>query len=259
MRVVGVIPARMGSSRFPGKPLATLLGLPMVLHVYERARRCAALAEVVVATCDREIQRAVEAHGGRVIMTSPRHQRGTDRVAEAARKLTADVVVNVQGDEPLLAPACLAEVSAPLVRDPSLGTCNLIQRLRTEAERRDPNMVKVVFTPRKRALYFSREPIPSRRHVPGAPTHRQLGIIAFTKKVLLAFTRLAPTPLEKAESVDMMRLLEHGHSIPLVETRYPSLSVDTPGDLRVAVEAMKKDRLAKTYLPARSFRGGRSS
>jgi 3-deoxy-manno-octulosonate cytidylyltransferase (CMP-KDO synthetase) len=250
VKVAAVIPARMASSRFPGKPLASLLGFPMVLHVYERARRCKGLSEVVVATCDEEIRRVVEARGGRVIMTSHKHERGTDRVAEAATKIDADVVINVQGDEPLLDPVMLDEVSSPLVRDLSLLTCNLIQRLDTEEDRRSANIVKVVFTPAMKALYFSREPIPTHHYIVDFPTYRQLGIIAFTKDFLSAFTRMPSTPLERAESVDMMRALENGYSITLVETRSASYSVDTPADLETVVKHMEKDSLVRTYLPA---------
>lgn len=251
MRIVGVIPARMASSRFPGKPLADILGLPMVLHVYERARRCSVVDEVVVATCDDEIRATVEAYGGRVIMTSQVHERATDRVAEAAEHVDAGIVINIQGDEPLLDPDMLDQVSAPLVRDPDLLVCNLIQPLHTQAERQDPNLVKVVFTPQMRALYFSREPIPSHRYVPDQPTFRQLGIIAFTKGFVVTFVRLSRTPLEKAESVDMMRILEHGYSITLVETANPIYSVDTPADLELVIRLMQTDDLARTYLRRR--------
>ncbi len=252
--IVGIIPARMGAGRFPGKPLADILGWPMVVHVYERARRCAALDDVVVATCDDEIRSVVEAYGGRAIMTSREHERGTDRVAEAARHFDADVIVNIQGDEPLLDPQMLEQVSGPFVRDPALFTCNLIKRLDTDAEYRDPNCVKVAFTPAMRALYFSREPIPTRRHRPDQPAFRQLGIIAFRAGFLQTFSRLPRTPLEAAESVDMMRVLEHGFPIALVETGGPAYSVDTPGDLEAVVARMRTDPMAAGYL-ARDWRG----
>lgn len=251
MRVLAVVPARMGATRFPGKPLADILGLPMVLHVWERARRSPAVGEVVIATCDEEIRKAAEAHGARVIMTSPAHQRATDRVAEAAEHVAADVVINVQGDEPLLDPRMLEQISAPLVRDPSLGTVNLIQRLTTDEERQDPNLVKVVFTPAMRALYLSREPIPTRRHVPDQPAYRQLGIIAFSRDFLRTFAALPPTPLERAESVDVMRILEHGYPITLVETTFPVYSVDTPPELERVRTVMATDPLGAEYLSGR--------
>ena len=249
MKVVGIIPCRMASSRFPGKPLADLLGLPMVLHVYERARRSSLLSEVVVATCDEEIRRVVESHGGRVIMTSARHERGTDRVAEAAEHLSADVVVNIQGDEPLLDPRMIEQVSAPLIHTSDTPICNLIRRLDSPEEARDPNLVKVVFTTKMKALYYSREPIPTDLHRPDRPLYRQLGIIAFTREFLRTFSRLAPTTLEKLESVDLMRVVEHGYSITLVETSHPVYSVDTPPELEHVAQRMATDELARAYLP----------
>jgi 3-deoxy-manno-octulosonate cytidylyltransferase (CMP-KDO synthetase) len=216
--------------------------------VYERAKRCSSLSEVVVATCDHEIRKAVEGRGGKVIMTSDKHERGTDRVAEAAERMSADVIINIQGDEPLLDPRMLKEVSAPLVKNPKLLTCNLIQRLEKDAQRSDSNLVKVVFTKQKRALYFSREPIPTRRYVSEQPAFRQLGVIAFTKSFLNVFKKLKPTTLEKAESVDMMRVLENGYPITLVETSFPVYSVDTPPELDIVETLMRKDALAKTYL-----------
>lgn len=251
MRIVCVIPARMGSSRFPGKPLALIMGRPMIEHVYRRAALCAALDGVYVATCDQEIRRAAEGFGAPVIMTSARQERASERVAEAARGLDADIVVMVQGDEPMLTPAMIDEAVAPLLEDESVACSNLIHRIETSEEFEDPNTIKVVQSGCGDALYFSRQPIPTTRVLgfEQAPRYKQVCVIPFRREFLLDFAQLAPTPLERIESIDMLRVLEHGHAVRLIETSAATWSVDTPADLARVEWLMRGDPLLEQYGP----------
>ena len=231
-RTVAVIPARMASSRFPGKPLARLHGLPMIEHVFRRAQLCSQLDEVYVATCDEEIREAAAGFSAPVIMTSAAHERATDRVAEAAEHFAADVVVMIQGDEPMIVPEMIEAALAPLRSHPEIACVNLVHRLASQAEFLDPNTIKVVADLNDYALYFTRAPIPA--------VFKQVCVIAFTRQCLEEFARLAATPLERAESIDMLRLLEHGKRVRLVETSVATHSVDTPADLQL-VETMMKN------------------
>ena len=206
--------------------------------------------EVCIATCDQEIADASEAFGCRAIMTSAEHQRGTDRVAEAAQSVQADIIVNVQGDEPLIHPAIFDPLLAPF-DDPSgdeILATNLMAPLHTDAEQDNINNVKVAVDRHGRAMYFSREPIPSRRMGTRAKfIYRQIGIYAFRAAVLKKFVQLEPTPCEIAESCDMMRLLEHGVPLHMVVTDVALQSVDTPADLAAAEALMRNDALFATY------------
>jgi 3-deoxy-manno-octulosonate cytidylyltransferase (CMP-KDO synthetase) len=252
-RVAGLIPARMKASRFPGKPIARIAGLPMIEHVYRRSVMNRRFSEVCVATCDREIAEASEAFGCRAIMTSDLHQRGTDRVAEAAQAVDADIIVNIQGDEPLIHPGIFDELLAPFddPRNADLGCTNLMAALHSDEEQDSLNNVKVAVDLRGRAMYFSREPIPSRR-MGARPSYmfRQIGIYAFRAPVLRAFSTLSPTPSEIAESCDMMRFVEHGYPIQMVPTAIPLQSVDTPEDLALAERLMQDDPLFQAYAGA---------
>jgi len=251
MRIVGIIPARMAASRFPGKPLARIAGRTMIEHVFRRSLMNPRFSEVCVATCDEEIVRASEAFGCRAIMTSDAHQRGTDRVAEAASRLHADVFVNIQGDEPLIQPVIFDELLRPFDEAAGVECSNLMAELTTADEQANLNNVKVVVDLRGRALYFSREPIPSRRmNVTPRHVYRQIGIYAFRADVLAAFVRLPQTPHEQAESCDMMRLIEHGYTIHMVATDTLLQSVDTPQDLREAERLMAQDPLFASYAEA---------
>ena len=230
-RVVAVIPARYASTRFPGKPLADLGGRPLIEHVYRRVAECGAVGTVVVATDDERIQKAVEAFHGRVQMTHAAHVSGTDRVAEVARGLDCEIVINVQGDEPLIEAAMIEESLQPFA-DPTLQMGTLRRRIEDPAELASPNVTKVVVTTDGNALYFSRTPIPYRRDA-GAPleawTH--VGLYVYRRKFLLEFARMAPTTLERLEALEQLRALEHGIRIAVVETRYNTMGVDTPQDL----------------------------
>lgn len=217
----------------------------MIEHVFRRTLQCSRLDAVYVATCDKEIRHAVVDFGGEVIMTSDAHERASDRVAEASAKLEADVIVMVQGDEPMTSPEMIDTALEPFIRGIENVVCvNLVAKITTEDELRDPNTIKVVMDQSDRALYFSREPIPtSRLNVWGQiPSYRQVCIIPFKKEMLLHYASLAPTPLEKAESVDMLRLLEHGYPVHLVETSAQSHPVDTPQDLERVEALMRKER-----------------
>lgn len=232
-KAVAIIPARRAATRLPDKPLADIGGKPMIQWVYERARAAHTLGGVLVATPDAAIQKAVEAFGGSVVLTSPSHRTGTDRVAEAAAALPPEVgvIVNVQGDEPLLDPATVDAVASLLLEDPELVMASLMCPL-PEGRESDPNTVKVVTDQRGFALYFSRSPLPYRRD-PAAPCapRQHVGLYAYRRDFLALLTTLPPTPLERAESLEQLRVLEHGYRIRMAETDRAPESVDTPEDL----------------------------
>lgn len=248
-RIVAVIPVRMGSSRFPGKPLALLHRIPIVEHVFRRVQLCSQVEEVFVATCDDEIREVAETFGAKVIMTSPTHERATDRVAEAAEHFAADIVVMVQGDEPMITPEMIAISLAPIRSDRSIDCVNLAHRIRTQREFVDPNTIKVVADLNDNALYFSRAPIPKIDvEQSSVKVFKQVCVISFRRECLLEFARLSPTPLEVAESIDMLRLLEHGRSVRLVKTQTPTQAVDTPEDLQHVETLMNDDQLLRQYI-----------
>lgn len=251
MKITAIIPARMGSSRFPGKPLAPILGLPMIEHVYRRTRLCLALDDVFVATCDDEIYQSVEAFGGKAVMTAPSHERASDRVAEAAADMDCDVIVMVQGDEPMTVPEMIDESIAPFVGGNADVACvNLTARIKTREEFKDPNSIKVVMDRDGYALYMSREPIPTLhlQNFNRISAFKQVCIIPFTAAALQEFIRLDPTPLEVAESIDMLRFIEHGLRVKMIETSYSTHAVDNPADLELVQDLLIKDPLTQKYL-----------
>ena len=245
MNILALIPARMGSSRFPGKPMAMISEKPMVGHVYERVARSPLLTMTAVATCDREIFNYIESIGGKAVMTADTYERASDRCAEALLKLEQeygvryDIVVMVQGDEPMTHPDMIAEAVQPMLDDASIQVVNLLGKISDITEFEDRNCIKVVCDLNLNALYFSREPIPTRSKASNVPMGKQVCIIPFRRDYLFKYTRLTPTPLEITESVDMMRVLEHGERIRMVPTNYSSYSVDTPADL-VRVESLMR-------------------
>ena len=237
MSVLVVIPARYGSVRFPGKPLAMLAGKPMIQHVYEGAARAARADETVVATDDRRILEAVERFGGRAVMTSPNAASGTERVAEVARTREAHVVINVQGDEPLIQPDTIDQLAEFLERHNAVPMASLMTRVKPADDPHSPNVVKVVVDLDGFALYFSRAPLPyERAHSPTRqPANRfwkHIGIYGYQRHFLLQFPSLEPTPLEQSEQLEQLRALEHGYRIKLLETVHDSVGVDTPEDLK---------------------------
>jgi 3-deoxy-manno-octulosonate cytidylyltransferase (CMP-KDO synthetase) len=254
MNVVSIIPARMASSRFPGKPLAKICGVPMLGHVYFRSKMAKVLQEVYVATCDDEIREYIESIGGKAIMTSDKHQRASDRAAEAMVKIESetvqrlDIIAMIQGDEPMLVPEMIDMAIQPMLQDENILLVNLMAPIRTRREHEDPNEVKVVVDRENYALYFSREPIPSwKKGATEVPMLKQVCIIPFRRDFLSKFIQLEPTPLEIIESIDMLRAMEHGYKVKMVYSNFETFSVDTPEDLRVVEERMKNDPLVAEY------------
>jgi len=213
----------------------------MIEHVLRRAEMCTQLSAVYVATCDEEIKNVVERLDGRVIMTSAKHERASDRVAEAAEQVQADIVVMIQGDEPMITPAMITAAVTPLFDDRSVQCVNLVRRITNKQDYLDPNTIKVVMNVNRDALYFSRAPIPwseftKENHL---PVFKQVCVIPFRAEFLREFARLPPTALERAESIDMLRILEHGRRVRLVETTAETHAVDTPEDLRLIEKLME--------------------
>jgi 3-deoxy-manno-octulosonate cytidylyltransferase (CMP-KDO synthetase) len=245
MKPVAVIPARWASTRFPGKPLALLGGKPMVQHVWERCRQSAAFSRIIVATEDARILDAVQGFGGEGVMTSPACATGTDRVAEVARALPdAAVLVNVQGDEPLVSPGALAELAELFDEggDGAVQMATLVRPLREE-ERGNPNVVKAVLAQNGDALYFSRADLPHLREG-GTPAARfaHLGLYGYRRDTLLRLAGLPPTPLEESEKLEQLRALEHGLKIRCRITAFESAGgVDSPGDLLRAEALLARD------------------
>jgi 3-deoxy-manno-octulosonate cytidylyltransferase (CMP-KDO synthetase) len=270
---IAVIPARMGSSRFPGKPMADILGMPMIGHVYNRVALSNSIDEVYVATCDKVIFDYIVSIGGKAVMTSDSHERCSDRCAEAMLlieeelKCIVNILVMVQGDEPLTFPEMLDESIAPLLTDEKVQISNLVAGIETVDEFADPNEVKVVLSQENKALYFSREPIPSVKKVGGKSLeqfkgqtieqmlialstsskdftpYKQVCVIPFRRAFLLKYNEIIPTPLEDIESVDMSRIIENGGDVLMVHTDYKTKAVDTEADLLKVIELMKSDSL----------------
>jgi len=232
LQVVAIIPARFTSTRFPGKPLADLDGRPMIEHVYRRVEACRDISRVIVATDDLRIATAVSDFGGHVRLTKATHRSGTERLAEVASSLDCDIVVNVQGDEPLIDPRAISEALIPFA-DSSVQITTLYRRISTPSELSNPNVVKVVLDRSGFALYFSRAPIPHSRDPRGGwpPLYKHIGLYGYRRSALLVLASLDQTPLEQAESLEQLRALEHGIRIRAVETSYESIGVDTPEDL----------------------------
>lgn len=240
-KIVAIIPARMGASRFPGKPLAKILGLPMVEHVRRRVCLSKTIDEVYVATCDQEIFDTVTRHGGKAIMTKNTHERCTDRVEEAAYKTDLDIAVIVQGDEPLFEPEVLTDLVRPMLADETVNCSNLISVIRDEADLQDVDIVKTVLDESGLIMYYSRSPIPHMRVRNNCPLYRQTGVSAFTKSFLHTYTKLPPTSLEIAESVDFLRILGHRHAIKGVVYERSTVGVDRPEDVARVEEILLND------------------
>lgn len=254
-RVVAIVPARMASTRYPGKPMAAIRGVPMIGHCYFRTAMATTVDETWVATCDKVIYDYIRSAGGKAVMTKDTHERCSDRTSEAMLKIEAetgrrvDIAAMVQGDEPLVRPEMIDAAVRLLLDDPSCPIACLMGRIESAAELEDPNCVKVVTDLTGRALYFSREPIPTRRKGAGPDLlrYRQVPIIPFRRDYLLRFNELAPTPLEIAESVDLMRCVEHGDAVRMAVIDRVTVSVDTPADHERAEAAMREDPLFAKY------------
>jgi len=242
-RILGVIPARYASSRFPGKALVSIGGKTMLQHVWERASQARYLTGVVIATDDERIRAAGEEFGGRVVMTRPDHVSGTDRVAEVASASQAQFVVNIQGDEPLIDPAAIDAAILGLLdqEEEAAPMATLSKRIERPGDVRDPNVVKVVTDARGRAIYFSRSAIPFARDEAEPATYfKHVGLYVYEREFLLQYPDLPVGPLERAERLEQLRALENGHTIRVVETDYDSLGVDTPEDLHTITELFEK-------------------
>lgn len=250
MNITAVIPARFASVRFPGKALALIDGKPMIQHVYERTSQATLVGSVIVATDDERICSAVAAFGGQCRMTSSGHETGTDRLAEVAEALSADLIVNVQGDEPLIVPEMIDQAIRPFLDDASLSMGTLKTRIRCLHDFLSPNVVKVVTDREGNALYFSRSPLPFFRDkwqdlkdesfASGKLLcHKHVGLYVYRRDFLVAFAAMAPTFLEVSEKLEQLRALENGVRIRVVETEFESIGVDTPDDLVKARERFK--------------------
>ena len=248
MKVTAVIPARYASTRFPGKPLAEILGKPMIEYVYRRSIAAQTIDRVIVATDDQRIFDAVVAFGGEVMMTRDDHPSGTDRLAEVAAAIESDLIVNVQGDEPLIAPQMIDEAVRPLLDDPAIQMGTLCSRIDKLEDYLSPNVVKVACDRHNRALYFSRAPIPHPRDIPAAElsarlhelgAKRHIGLYVYRREFLLQYPQLVQTPLEILESLEQLRALENGVALYVATTGFGCHGVDTPQDLQ-RVEALMR-------------------
>jgi len=251
MKITAVIPARYASTRFEGKAVADIMGKPMVQHVYERVARAGLVSEVIIATDDERIAAAVRAFDGRVEMTSHEHATGTDRIAEVAGRLDSDIIVNVQGDEPLIEPAMIDETIRPLIEDPAIVMSTLKSRIKNLHDFLSPNVVKVVTDWEGFALYFSRSPIPNFRDkwndlkdekfASGRLlSYKHVGLYVYRREFLLQYAQMSPTYLELAEKLEQLRALENGYRIKVVETEHESIGVDTPADLEKVLEKLRR-------------------
>lgn len=255
MNIVGIIPARMSSTRFPGKPLAKIRGIPMVGHVYYRTKLSKLLNDVYIATCDKEIRDYAISIGAKAVMTKNTHQRATDRAAEAMLKIERetnrkiDIVVMIQGDEPMIIPRMIDLSVKPMLTRKDIFAVNLMGKINSRDNPEDPNLVKVVTDNEGFALYFSREAIPSqKKQSEKVQRYKQIPIIPFTRASLLEFNRLRPTRCEKIESVDMLRILEHGYKVKMVYSPYDTCSVDNAYELRKVEKMMRGDPLTRKYV-----------
>ena len=244
MKAVAIIPARYASTRLSGKPLINILGKPMIQHVYERCKGATTIDRVLVATDDKRIFHAVEAFGGEAVMTSPAHETGTDRLAEVASNIDSELVVNVQGDEPLIKPEMIDEAVFPLLEDRSIVIGTLKSFLSDQDELASASVVKVVVDKNNNALYFSRHPIPYIGHIlekPDRPVHyKHVGLYVYKREFLLKFAAMEPSPLERLEKLEQLRALENGYKVKVITTAFNSIGVDEPQDVEKVKNAMLK-------------------
>ncbi len=236
MRTIAVIPARYHSTRFEAKVLAIIDGKPMIQHVYERTRQSQRVDDVIIACDHPDVQQAAEAFGARAVMTDPNHASGSDRIAEAVKNISCDVVVNVQGDEPLIQPQVIDALVDAMSGKDNHVMATVVTAIRDDAEIDDPNVVKAVINAKGEALYFSRSRIPYQRNAVGQIYYKHLGIYAYTREFLLTYTQMPKSKLELTESLEQLRVLDAGYRIKTIETDQSSIGVDCPEDL-VKVEA----------------------
>ncbi|OIO39298.1 MAG: 3-deoxy-manno-octulosonate cytidylyltransferase [Candidatus Omnitrophica bacterium CG1_02_49_10] len=245
MEAVGIIPARYDSTRLPGKMLADIAGKPMIQHVYERAKAARLLDDLYVACDDDRVMEAVKSFGGKAVLTSKGHSSGTDRLTEVANPIDARVIINIQGDEPLIHPTMIDGLVEAMNKDKGITIATVIKETLDRGVLDNPDTVKVVIDKDGYALYFSRSPIPAVRSASNtAKFYKHIGIYGYTKDFLFTFTNLPPSPLEKSESLEQLRALENGYRIKTIETKFDTISVDTERDL----EKVRKVLCQNTYL-----------
>lgn len=245
MKILALIPARMNSSRFPGKPLKNILGKPMIQRVYENVKKSKLLSKVVIATCDNEILRFCKKIDANVIMTSKKHTRASDRCEEALRKLekktkiSYDIIVMVQGDEPMINEKMISEALQPVIKNKNVNVTNLWSRIKNQKEFVDPNCIKVLCDKNNNAIYFSRLPIPGEKYMNNLKTGKQVCVIVFRKAYLYKFVKLKESPLEISESIDMLRFIENDIDVKMIRTKHLSFAVDNKKDLRKVSDLLK--------------------
>lgn len=238
MDVIGVIPARYKATRFEGKVLADLVGKPVIQHVYEIAKESNVLDDVIIATDDERILEAVKGFGGKAVLTSIGHQTGTDRLTEVVNPMDVKVVINIQADEPLLHHTMIDDLARIMLDNPNLSMATVVKEIEDKEDIMNPNVVKAVIDKNGFALYFSRSPIPFERGTQSKMFYKHIGLYAYTKDFLFTFTNLPKSNLEKAESLEQLRALEHGFKIKTIETRFDTMGIDTPADLEKARKAL---------------------
>ena len=243
MKAIGVIPARWGSTRFEGKILALLNGKPMIEHVWAQVKKAELLEAVIIACDDERIFKAAQNFGAQAVMTAKDHESGTDRIAEAVANVSVDVVVNIQGDEPLIEPRVIDNLADALLKDPGLSMATVIKRIVKEEDLQNPNVVKATIDENKNALYFSRSPIPYNRAAKAFSQsiyYKHLGLYAYRKDFLLKFKKLPVSQLEATERLEQLRVLDAGYKIRTIETDHETIGVDTPEDLQRVQELLRK-------------------
>lgn len=239
MEVVGVIPARFGSTRFEGKVLAEICGKPMIQHIWEKAKEAKMLEDLLVATDDERVVKVVEGFGGKAVLTAAEHKSGTDRLVEAVFPIEARIVVNIQADEPLIQPSQIDILADALMSDPEIYMATLAKKIENGEDINNPNLVKVITDRDGFAIYFSRSPIPYPGRREEAVYYKHLGLYAYTKDFLFTYVNLCDSMLEKAEKLEQLRVLENGYKIKVIETNQDTIGVDTPEDL-AKVESILK-------------------
>ena len=247
MKIVAIIPARMRSSRFPGKPMKKILGKPMIKHVYDNVAKSKIISDVYVATCDKEIFNYINSFNGNVVMTKKSHQRASDRSAEALIKIEKkknfkfNSVVMVQGDEPMIHPNMIKESISPILKNKKINVVNLCGKIKDKKEFYDKNCIKTVCSKTNNALYFSRQPIPWSGDTKSY-LKKQVCVISFKRNFLIRYVKMKSTTLEELESIDMLRILENGFSVYMAKTKYSTFAVDTPSDLKKVEKLLKKTK-----------------
>jgi len=246
MEAIGVIPARYGSTRFEGKVLKDLCGKPVIQHVYERAKKAKLLDDLIIAADDDRIIKSVEGFGGKAVFTSKSHSTGTDRLTEVVNDIDVRIVVNIQGDEPLINPMVIDDLVRAMQDDPSLAMATVVKKSYSEEEFRSPDVVKAIIDEKNFALYFSRSPIPTLLNpvLNESYFYKHIGIYAYNKDFLFTFKKLPASYLETHEKLEQLRALEHGYRIKVIETKFETVGVDTPEDLALARTLLEKEQNA---------------